>query len=201
VSAMKIGGLPISFTHEQINLPGPTYPLPMNEAAAQVLQQSGITLEVVTARITKTSVVAPALIITAPAAVPGLTDDGTTTLVIGGSQAALEGSASGSGTPLGGDPAQNGAGGNSPPAGLDTDAAGLLPATSGVGMTPPQNAALVPAQNSISFDPAAGPGRLVGLFDVELLYVLAAIAAITVLGLGQLVSFLGVRRQWSSGVG
>jgi hypothetical protein len=217
VSGMRIGGLPLSFTHDQVHFPGPSYPVPMNDTMKQILQSSGITMQVVTAQVTKNSVVAPALIITAPAAIPGLTDGATQTFIIGGSQASMDGNASAppptasgvAGAAPGGatGPAGTGAAGVDS-AGLNqagVDAAGPASSTAG-GLTPNQapaqpTTAALPAQNTVTFTPLSGSGRLVGVFGVDLPYLLLVIGAIAVLGLGQLIQFIGVRRQWKSGVG
>jgi hypothetical protein len=206
IAGMRVGALPVSITEDQLHLPGPSYPVPFNASIANLLKSSGISMQVATAQVTKTGVVAPALIITAPASIAGFTDGGTATWVIGAAQATMEGNAI--------KPASNNgvgavgpAAGSGSAAGQGANLAGLLPSTSAPtgGVLSNQASAVnaPPSSTSVSFDALSNEHEfgLVGIFGVKVLYLLGVLAALAVLGLGQLIQYRGVRRQWNSGVG
>jgi hypothetical protein len=205
ISGMRIGGLPISLTKDQLNLPGPSYPLQMDGAMSDALKSAGITITVVSARESKTSVVAPALVITAPAAIPGATAaESRFTLTLGGAIASLTGSGGSAAVDDNRDQSvvPNTAGttaGDGPGDGID-------PATHAVLLSAAAEPAdLVSAPSNITYNPVVEPTSATQIRAAPMgfgwIYLVAAAGAIAIVVLGQLIQQAGVRRLWKSGVG
>jgi hypothetical protein len=224
IAGLRIGGLPVSVTKDRLNLPGPSYPLPMDDPSGDSLKSSGISLHLVSAKSGAHEITAPAMVITAPAALAGFTDGGTMTIVLGGATASMDGNATSAPGLTAAPPAPHTTSAGTPGAGTTANTiaapstgvtgvpaepagpAGPVPELPTGSATVPTSGATIPVAASITYDtvvPAArsvplGPGHSL---DVRWMYLPVAVAAAAILGLGQLIQHLGVRRRWNSGVG
>jgi hypothetical protein len=97
---MRVGGVPVAFTPQGFVAGGASIPVPLNSTLAGMLKATGITVEVVAAQQFADRVVAPALRVTFPLAVPGANagdSRGTATVIIGSAMAQMAGVTSDSG--------------------------------------------------------------------------------------------------------
>jgi hypothetical protein len=212
IAGMRIGGQPVSVTPNRLNLPGPSYPFPVDKASGDQLKSYGVSMQLVTAKPGKDSITAPALVIILPAAITGFTDGGTFTVVLGGATAGMDGNST-TAPALAPAPATQTGFGPAVVTGTPAALAALTPSAalartpvgSPVGQ-PTRTVDLVPPVASrITYDAVAvgnsaslGPGRSL---DVRWMYLPVAVAALVIFGLGQLIQNLGVRRRWNSGAG
>ena len=96
ITGMYIGGVPVKLAPEGFVAGGPTYPVPINPTLHELLKASGISVQVVSAQSFPDRVVAPALQITVPFAMPGAIPNqvhGTATLIVGSATAQMSGAA------------------------------------------------------------------------------------------------------------
>jgi hypothetical protein len=222
IAAMRIGGQPVSVSQDRLNLPGPSYPLPADDSTGNQLKSYGISMRLVTAQPGTDKVVAPALVITLPAAIAGFSDGGTFTIVLGGATAVMDGNSTTAPGLAPASPAHSSGGASATGPGVgDANAvaatyaaqtpamsvvpAAHVPAESPVGQVSLKVTGTPPATQTITYNAVAagnsvplGPGRSL---DVRWMYLPVAVAAVVIIGLGQLIQNLGVRRRWNSGAG
>jgi hypothetical protein len=201
IAGLRVGGVPVELAPQGLVAGGATYPVPINQTLNGLLKASGITMQVVSAQQFPGRVVAPALQVTFPFAMPFKIPNvgqfsGTATLIIGSATAQMSGAAAESG---GGGASTGGAGsetaslggGNlggsqgSSPAGVG--ASGLAPG----GVSSPALAspsAVVPAVRS-----GARPGVLAATSEVDVrsLYLVVLAGVIVAVAAGQVIRRLG----------
>src|SRR5439155_15478256 len=102
IAGSRVGGVPVELTPQGLVAGSSTHPVPINETLNTMLKQSGITVEVVSAQTFPGRVVAPALKITMPFAMPFQVPNvgqfsGTATVIIGSATAELRGAETGEG--------------------------------------------------------------------------------------------------------
>jgi hypothetical protein len=118
ISGLRIGGIPIGITPQGLSAGGLTIPLPINSTLNSLLKASGIKMEVLTAQQFPGKVLAPALQITFPFAMPFAIPNvgkfsGTVTMIIGSTTAQMSGSAADAGGASGGTSGSSGSVGSS----------------------------------------------------------------------------------------
>mgnify|MGYP001426172799 CR=1 FL=1 len=211
IDGVAIGGLAVGISPTGLDLPGPTYPLPLNATLASLLSAAKISVTVLAAQSYPGRVVAPALRITGPVSVKNVgSGPGSYTLTIGGASAAMltSGLAEAPATPVGaradspvGPSAATGATAPItvpplPPAG---SAAGVQ---QGATPTPPSALSPVqagsPSQTAVALGPeSARPLAVRDDFDITSLYLIVAVMAVVMWAAGQLIRLLGVRGTWT----
>ena len=214
ITGVQVGGLPVSLSGTNLNLPGPSVPLPINSTLQSILASSGLTATVVAPQQFNGEVLAPAVELTGPVNDLGAgTGPGTFTLILGGAEAAMQ---------VGAGPPATTPTAASPAASSDSSGAGSTnsDATSTNPVSPPISAATgVAASGPTADSPSAGlrlaqprsagslSGRSVDLvsnplgFDIRSLYLVLAAAALITAVAAQLMRSLGVRGPWTSSSG
>jgi hypothetical protein len=93
IYGVRVGGFPVEVKHDAVDLGGANVPLPLTAGISEALKPSGITVELLAARKTETSVLAPALQITVPYESPTVEKQGgykgAVRLIIGSATATL----------------------------------------------------------------------------------------------------------------
>jgi hypothetical protein len=202
ISGVRIAGLPVSIDTSGLDLPGPTIALPINDTLAKLLRPSGLTVTVVKPQVSAGRVVAPALQISGPATIPGIsTGPGGFTITIGSTSAAL-------GTPTGSapintpSPSSHGSVAAAPPAaGLSTSTGVPLPTSVGTPSAPNASPPVASAPLAAQSPAAVVPQRIASVrrgFDIRSLYIVLVTVAFAVWLLGQVFRLVGVRGPWTS---
>lgn len=208
IAGLRVGGVPVELAPQGLVAGGPIYPVPLNSSLNSLLKSSGITMQFVAAERFPDRVVAPALQITMPFAMPFKVPNvgqfsGTLTVIIGSATAQLSGAA-----------AEAGVGGESGP-GLATSTEGS--ASSGELAVPgaevPANGGKTPESLSLAGVPTtsggspsapslalprsaapadrARPVALAGAIDVRSMYLVILVGVMVAVGAGQLIRRLG----------
>jgi hypothetical protein len=211
IAGLRIGGVPVELTPQGFVAGGPTYPVPLNSSLASLLKSSGITMQFVAAQTFPDRVVAPALRLTMPFAMPFRIPNvgqfsGTLTAIIGSATAQLSGAApaeAGTGADLGGSGPSSGTAGSASSSDLGTS--GLsAPASSGETAVSPSLAGAGPAGSTAapSLVSAGSPPKsgtraatLAGAVDVRGLYLVILVGVMVAVGAGQLIRRLGGTRS------
>jgi hypothetical protein len=209
IGAMQIGGVPVDLGPNGIDAAGTTGALPIQATLTSLLKTSGLSLTIEPTHSTSNSVVAPAVVLTAPVDLSGVgTAPGTMTVTFGGADATATPAAV-----LGGATTTTTA--VLPPAApvATGSAAGQVPDAPDVAGTPSLQA---PAQGLVPAGPTAAPATAAAApslalgaarptaaftpptFDLLSLYLVIAALAGAALLTGQLVRILGVRGPWKS---
>jgi hypothetical protein len=118
ISGLRIGGVPIGITPQGLSAGGVTVPLPINSTLNSLLKASGIKMELLPAQQFPGKVLAPALQVTVPFAMPFAIPQvgkfsGTVTMIVGSTTAQMSGSAADSGSGSGGTAGSSGSVGSS----------------------------------------------------------------------------------------
>jgi hypothetical protein len=207
IAGLRVGGVPVELAPQGFVAGGATYPVPINDTLNSLLKSSGITMQFVAAQTFPDRVVAPALQITFPFAMPFAVPNvgkfsGTVTAIFGSAMAQMSGAAAEQGASVG----QSGTGGTGTEAsaslgGSGSTAAGgsqpaAVPALAGAGS--PSGSASTPALASPSSVRPTGTQRgsrlaAAGQVDVRSLYLVVVVGVIVALAAGQLIRRLGVR--------
>jgi hypothetical protein len=156
ITGLRVGGIPISLGPQGFIAGGPSYPVPINSTLATLLKASGISMRVLTAQQFPGRVVAPALEITMPFAMPFHIPNlgqlsGTVTLTVGSATAQMSGAVADGG----GGPASTA---GSPTTGASsgfTPAAASGPVSSGSG---PADVSATPGAAGTPASPVGSPG-------------------------------------------
>ncbi|HUE60715.1 MAG TPA: hypothetical protein VMO88_14135 [Acidimicrobiales bacterium] len=216
ITGVQVGGLPVSLSGKNLNLPGPSVPLPINPTLQSILASSGLTATVVAPQQFNGEVLAPAVELTGPVNDLGAgTGPGTFRLILGGAEAAMQ---------VGGGPPATTPTASSPAASSDSSGTGIGSSNSDATSTNQ----LSPSNSGATGAAAAGPtadslsagsrlaqpgsarslsGRSVDLvsnplgFDIRSLYLVFAAAALIAVVAAQLMRSLGVRGPWTSSSG
>jgi hypothetical protein len=218
ISGAQIAGLPVDVGSATLSVAGETVPLPINATFSKLLSASGMSVSVVTAQQFPGRVISPGILITAPVNVAIGRAPGTFTTTIGSATAAMTVGAPAA--PATGGTVSSGGGSTLPPAGVSSPTLGVgtVPpltssnVTSSAGPSPIATTALGAAAGPPSSSAAGSsggaatpirvaPAALVGLFDIQSLYLVVAACGVAAWGLVQLIRLLGVRKPWSSGNG
>jgi len=216
ITGVQVGGLPVSLSGTDLNLPGPSVPLPINPTLRSILASSGLTATVVAPQQHNGEVLAPAVEITGPVNDLGAgTGPGTFTLILGGAEAAMQ---------LGAGPPATTPTASSPGAASDSSGTGIGSSNSAAGSTNLVSPSISAATGVAAAGPSSGSvsggsrltrpgsarslsGRSVDLvsnpvgFDIRSLYLVFAAAALIAVVAAQLMRSLGVRGPWTSSSG
>jgi hypothetical protein len=216
ITGVQVGGLPVSLSGTNLNLPGPSVPLPINPTLQSILASSGLTATVVAPQQFNGEVLAPAVELTGPVNDLGAgTGPGTFTLILGGAEAAMQvgagpptSTSTASGAAAASDSSGTGTGSSSSDATLTNPLGGSVPAATGVAAAGPTADSL--SAGSRVTQPRSSrslSGRSVDLvsnplgFDIRSLYLVFAAAALITAVAAQLLRSLGVRGPWTSSSG
>lgn len=106
ITGVRIGGVPVELTPKGVVAGGPVQPVPLNDSVNGLLKSSGITVQFVAAQQHPDRVVAPALQITFPFAMPFPIPNvgqfhGTATMIVGSATTQMSGVAAQAGAGLG----------------------------------------------------------------------------------------------------
>lgn len=93
IAGMRVGNVPVALTPKGFVAGGETTPVAVNSSLADMLKGTGITVELVAPQNFPDRVVAPAIRISFPFAIPGAKDSGTATMIIGSATTSLVGAA------------------------------------------------------------------------------------------------------------
>jgi hypothetical protein len=204
IAGLRVGRVPVEVAPQGLVAGGPTYPLPINQTLNGLLKASGVTVQVVAPEQFSDRVVAPALQITFPFAMPFAVPNvgkfsGTVTVIIGSATAQMSGAAAGGST---------GVGEGATPAGTTTTPASAdlgVPGTAGGGAGPASAPTLgqagspSPSTPVLASPSSAGrtgrPAALLGTqaIDVRSLYLVVVAGVIVAVAAGQLIRRLGGR--------
>jgi hypothetical protein len=222
IFGVQIGGLPVGLNQQGLSLAGVTVPLPIGSTLTHLLGASHVNVELIGAQQFPDRVLAPALRITAPFAmpfkIPGVGQfSGTMTLTVGSATASMKGAATSAGTgadssgAAGSGIAQGGSTGGSDSAGGPVPSGASMPASdAGMGQAPgvgpassaaPVLAAPTGRSNNRGSAITAAPAGLFGSFDIRSMYLLLSVCAVAAGGLIHLIRLMGVRKPWTSGNG
>jgi hypothetical protein len=215
IAGLRIGGVAIEMTPQGFVAGGPTYPLNINSILDGLLKAAGIKVEMLAAQQFPGKVLAPAMQITFPFAMPFAIPNlgkfsGTVTMIIGSTTAQMSGAAAGAASgDTGATPAAGSAGSGTSTgfgAASGTPAVGSSggsPSSPSVGSVPSPSPASVPllaaprpsAPSRLASSPV---GRRAGLgairtLDIRSLYLVLVAGVVVAVASGQLIRRLGVR--------
>jgi hypothetical protein len=215
IAGLRIGGVAIEMTPQGFVAGGPTYPLNINSILDGLLKAAGIKVEMLAAQQFPGKVLAPAMQITFPFAMPFAIPNlgkfsGTVTMIIGSTTAQMSGAAAGAASgDTGATPAAGSAGSGTSTgfgAASGTPAVGSSggsPSSPSVGSVPSPSPASVPllaaprpsAPKRLASSPV---GRRAGLgairtLDIRSLYLVLVAGVVVAAASGQLIRRLGVR--------
>ena len=213
ITGVQVGGLPVSLSGTNLNLPGPSVPLPINPTLRSILASSGLTATVVAPQQHNGEVLAPALELTGPVNDLGAgTGPGTFTLILGGAEAAMQvGAGPPATTPTASSPADlsgTGSGSSNSDLGSTNPVSPQISAATGVAAAGPTADSLSAGSRLAQPGSARSlSGRSVDLvsnplgFDIRSLYLVFAAAALIAVVAAQLMRSLGVRGPWTPSSG
>lgn len=209
IAGLRVGGVPVELTPQGFRAGNAVYPVPLNSALASLLKAAGITIEFVAPQQFPGKVIAPALRIVYPFAMPFAIPNvgkysGTVTMVVGFATAQMSGvgpsspsASSASQTPPGSSATSLS---SAPSSGGSTDVgvgggsslpvtSQASPAPSGSGSYPSAAAPFIPSRTGAAEPVAAqSPG-----LDLRSLYLIAVIGLIVASTSGALIRRVGVR--------
>jgi hypothetical protein len=192
-----VGGQEVGVTDKGLVLPGTDIPLPPDSTANALLKSAGITVHYLAGTRTATSVVAPALSVSAGQDVPSVGET-TVTYVLGQASASAQAPGSGGGDVTvggvaGGSGVQPGSGSAmSTPAANAGSAGSSLTGASGDTGSPPQTAPAPGAPGASGYQLASSTGP-----SSESLYLVVAAGAIVAVGAALLFRMLAVKLAWT----